>query len=139
MSKHTAPALICLCDTCGGVVNTQVAQAVLVPLLVDKEKVGPSALRAIKAMMVMQPPPSFKVRHQPVRGFGFSFLERIYQTLLASRLDYARLLDPKTWTWLHHMLHCASYSSVGVTISHQMFWSDCFCTVLTFSRLQTLM
>lgn len=44
---------------CGGV---QVAQAVLVPLLVDKDKVGPSSLRAIKSMMVMQPPPSFQVR-----------------------------------------------------------------------------
>lgn len=39
----------------------QVAQAVLVPLLVNKDKVGPSSLRAIKSMMVMQPPPSFTV------------------------------------------------------------------------------
>lgn len=33
----------------------------LVPLLVDKDKVGPSSLRAIKSMMVMQPPPTFQV------------------------------------------------------------------------------
>ncbi|DBB07863.1 TPA: hypothetical protein ACH3X3_009263 [Trebouxia sp. C0006] len=39
----------------------QMAQAVLVPLLVCKEKVGPSSLRAIRSMMVMQPPPSFTV------------------------------------------------------------------------------
>ena len=39
----------------------QIAQAVLVPLLVSKEKVGPSSLTAIKAMMVMQPPPNFTV------------------------------------------------------------------------------
>lgn len=52
---------------CGGV---QVAQAVLVPLLVDKDKVGPSSLRAIKSMMVMQPPPSFQVK----RALFFSWL-----------------------------------------------------------------
>lgn len=46
----------------GGCGVVQVAQAVLVPLLVDKDKVGPSSLRAIKSMMVMQPPPSFQVR-----------------------------------------------------------------------------
>jgi len=34
-------------------------------LLVDKDKVGPSSLRAIKSMMVMQPPPSFTVSPLP--------------------------------------------------------------------------
>lgn len=34
----------------------QVAQAVLVPFLVDKEKVGPAGLQAIRAMMMMQRP-----------------------------------------------------------------------------------
>jgi len=42
------------------------AQAVLVPLLVCKEKVGPSSLRAIRSMMVMQPPPSFTVCSLPL-------------------------------------------------------------------------
>ena len=40
----------------------QVAQAVLVPLLVNKEKIGPSSLKAIKSMMVMEPPLDFQVR-----------------------------------------------------------------------------
>lgn len=40
---------------------TQVAQAVLVPLLVNKEKIGPSSLAAIKSMMVMDPPLNFEV------------------------------------------------------------------------------
>ncbi|KAL0028357.1 hypothetical protein WJX77_001655 [Trebouxia sp. C0004] len=44
----------------------QMAQAVLVPLLVSKEKVGPSSLRAIRSMMVMQPPPSFTVEQGQV-------------------------------------------------------------------------
>lgn len=52
---------------CGGV---QVAQAVLVPLLVDKDKVGPSSLRAIKSMMVMQPPPSFLVKCPLISSHG---------------------------------------------------------------------
>lgn len=42
-------------------VIAQVAQAVLVPLLVNKEKIGPSSLKAIKSMMVMDPPLDFKV------------------------------------------------------------------------------
>ena len=41
------------------------AQAVLVPLLVDKEAVGPSGVRAIQSMMVMAPTPDF----QPGAGF----------------------------------------------------------------------
>ena len=61
------PVAFCLYRMCAdsGVI-VQVAQAVLVPLLVDKEKVGPSSLRAIKSMMVMQPPPSFQVTPLPL-------------------------------------------------------------------------
>ncbi len=51
---------MCVC------VWVQMAQAVLVPLLVCKEKVGPSSLRAIRSMMVMQPPPSFTVCSLPL-------------------------------------------------------------------------
>lgn len=40
----------------------QVAQAVLIPLLVDKMKVGPAGQRSIKNMMMMMPPTSFQVR-----------------------------------------------------------------------------
>ena len=40
----------------------QVAQAVLVPLLVDKDNVGPTGVKAIQSMMVMQPTPDFQVR-----------------------------------------------------------------------------
>ena len=39
----------------------QVAQAVLVPLLVDKDNVGPTGVKAIQSMMVMQPTPDFQV------------------------------------------------------------------------------
>ena len=42
-------------------VHVQIAQAVLVPLLVNKEKIGPSSLTAIKSMMVMEPPLNFEV------------------------------------------------------------------------------
>lgn len=41
--------------------HVQIAQAVLVPLLVNKEKIGPSSLKAIKSMMVMEPPLNFEV------------------------------------------------------------------------------
>ena len=41
--------------------HAQVCQAVLVPLLVNKEKIGPSSLKAIKSMMLMEPPLNFKV------------------------------------------------------------------------------
>lgn len=37
----------------------QLAQAVLVPLLVDKDNVGPSGLKAITGMMTMRPTPDF--------------------------------------------------------------------------------
>lgn len=40
---------------------SQVAQAVLVPLLVDKDNVGPTGVKAIQSMMVMQPTPDFQV------------------------------------------------------------------------------
>ena len=39
----------------------QLAQAVLVPLLVDKDNVGPSGLKAITNMMTMRPTPDFNV------------------------------------------------------------------------------
>ncbi|EIE26428.1 alpha/beta-hydrolase [Coccomyxa subellipsoidea C-169] len=39
----------------------QVAQAVLVPLLVDKDNVGPTGVKAIQSMMVMQPTPDFQL------------------------------------------------------------------------------
>ena len=39
----------------------QLAQAVLVPLLVDKDNVGPSGLKAITGMMTMRPTPDFDV------------------------------------------------------------------------------
>ena len=42
--------------------HVQVAQAVLIPLLVDKMKVGPAGQRSIKNMMMMMPPTSFQVR-----------------------------------------------------------------------------
>ena len=92
MSKRTTTASIC-CYLAHvvDVMVVQMAQAVLVPLLVDKEKVGPSALSAIKSMMVMQPPPSFKVRPQTVQVLSFNFLD-------------IRLYTP---TRLDHMLHCA--------------------------------
>lgn len=43
----------------------QLAQAVLVPLLVDKDNVGPSGLKAITGMMTMRPTPDFNA----VTGF----------------------------------------------------------------------
>lgn len=39
----------------------QAAQAVLVPLLVDKDNVGPTGMKAIQSMMVMEPTPDFQV------------------------------------------------------------------------------
>ena len=42
--------------------NVQVAQAVLVPFLVDKTNVGGSGLVSIKKMMLMQPAPDFQAR-----------------------------------------------------------------------------
>lgn len=41
--------------------RVQLAQAVLVPLLVDKDNVGPSGLKAITNMMTMRPTPDFNV------------------------------------------------------------------------------
>ena len=43
----------------------QLAQAVLVPLLVDKDNVGPSGLKAITGMMTMRPTPDFDVSLSP--------------------------------------------------------------------------
>jgi len=48
----------------------QVAQAVLMPLLVDKDNVGPSGLKAIQSMMVMRPTPDFQVG--PLHALWFS-------------------------------------------------------------------
>ena len=44
----------------------QLAQAVLVPLLVDKDNVGPSGLKAITNMMTMRPTPDFNVSPSPL-------------------------------------------------------------------------
>ena len=46
---------------CHLTVRMQLAQAVLVPLLVDKDNVGPSGLKAITGMMTMRPTPDFDV------------------------------------------------------------------------------
>ena len=45
-----------------GWVGLQVAQAVLVPFLVDRRNLTQMSLRAVQAMMAMQPPSSFQVR-----------------------------------------------------------------------------
>ena len=45
--------------------RVQLAQAVLVPLLVDKDNVGPSGMKAITNMMTMRPTPDFNVIHLP--------------------------------------------------------------------------
>ncbi len=37
------------------------AQAVLVPFLVDKESIGAPGLTAVRSMMVMDPPPAYRV------------------------------------------------------------------------------
>ena len=48
----------------------QLAQAVLVPLLVDKDNVGPSGLKAITGMMTMRPTPDFDVSLSPAEQSG---------------------------------------------------------------------
>ena len=79
-AQHVVIHFCCRSQKCDGV---QVAQAVLVPLLVDKEKVGPSSLRAIKSMMVMQPPPTFTVRPALLTIISFCMLScKAAETLL---------------------------------------------------------
>ena len=41
------------------------AQAVLVPFLVDKDQIGSPGMAAIRRMMVMDPPPAFQVDPKP--------------------------------------------------------------------------
>ena len=48
----------------------QLAQAVLVPLLVDKDNVGPSGLKAITGMMTMRPTPDFDVSSSPAQSLN---------------------------------------------------------------------
>ena len=50
----------------------QLAQAVLVPLLVDKDNVGPSGLKAITGMMTMRPTPDFDVSLSPAEQSEFT-------------------------------------------------------------------
>lgn len=42
------------------------AQAVLVPFLVDKDQIGSPGMAAIRRMMVMDPPPAFQVYPNPL-------------------------------------------------------------------------
>ena len=43
----------------------QTAQAVLVPMLLDRRRVDPATAQAVKDMMLMSPPTDFTVRSAP--------------------------------------------------------------------------
>jgi hypothetical protein len=48
------------CEICGRALQT--AQAVLIPFMVDRERVAPVTAQAVRSMMLMSAPAAFQVR-----------------------------------------------------------------------------
>ncbi|CAL8466723.1 g6259 [Coccomyxa elongata] len=87
----------------------QAAQAVLVPLLVDKDNVGPTGMKAIQSMMVMEPTPDF----QPESGFVNVEDQRGQQRSAAS--SGPQLYEPAvTAAWRMRMLRKGNVSDADL-------------------------
>ncbi|BDA40991.1 probable acyltransferase-like protein At1g54570, chloroplastic [Coccomyxa sp. Obi] len=87
----------------------QAAQAVLVPLLVDKDNVGPTGMKAIQSMMVMEPTPDF----QPESGFVNVEDQRAQQRSTAT--SGPQLYEPAvTASWRLRMLRKGNVSDADL-------------------------
>ncbi|KAK9831878.1 hypothetical protein WJX81_004455 [Elliptochloris bilobata] len=83
------------------------AQAVLVPFLVDKDNIGAPGMAAIRRMMIMDPPPAFQLEH------GFVDPSKV-PGAAQRRRDGGFYLPAATASWRLRLLRTADMSDAAI-------------------------